>query len=105
MSSSNGTPPTGANDTSFASVHANGLDAAEKPRLTEEEKKQNHIASGTSQLDSPLLFPLRHVLIIVQSKNDGKPSAKALIGYASSCPGWMAWAGPRASCCSGRWSL
>ena len=40
MSSSNGTPPIDGNQ-------ANGLDAAEKPRLTEEEKKQNHIASGT----------------------------------------------------------
>lgn len=45
MSSSNGTPPVDPNqsDGAFAS---NGLDAGEKPRLTEEEKKQNHIASG-----------------------------------------------------------
>ncbi|OIW24120.1 helix-loop-helix DNA-binding domain-containing protein [Coniochaeta ligniaria NRRL 30616] len=44
MSSTNGTPPV---DTSRADsqFQANGLDAGEKPRLTEEEKKQNHIAS------------------------------------------------------------
>ena len=50
MSSSNGTPPTDANrsDIPFSALHANSLDAGEKPRLTEEEKKQNHIASGKS---------------------------------------------------------
>lgn len=47
MSSSNGTPPVDTNrgDSSFGGGQANGLDAGEKPRLTEEEKKQNHIAS------------------------------------------------------------
>jgi hypothetical protein len=54
MSSSNGTPPVDPNqsDGAFAS---NGLDAGEKPRLTEEEKKQNHIASGN--FPPFLLFP------------------------------------------------
>jgi hypothetical protein len=45
MSSSNGTPPVDANNQAY---NGNGLDAGDKPRLTEEEKKQNHIASGTS---------------------------------------------------------
>lgn len=48
MSSSNGTPPVDASraDSQFGGLQASGLDAGEKPRLTEEEKKQNHIASG-----------------------------------------------------------
>ncbi|KAB5549828.1 hypothetical protein GE09DRAFT_1127941 [Coniochaeta sp. 2T2.1] len=50
MSSATSTPPTGggggADNQPFGATAANGgLDAAEKPRLTEEEKKQNHIAS------------------------------------------------------------
>lgn len=108
MSSSNGTPPVDTNrgDSSFGGGQANGLDAGEKPRLTEEEKKQNHIASGK-------LAPFRLSLIktlasrcsrAAQNKNDGRPSAKASIAYVSWYLDSRGWVGPRASFCNGRWS-
>ena len=77
MSSSNGTPPVDASQ-------ANGLDAGEKPRLTEEEKKQNHIASGTVTLLSPPSNP--HVLThTMQNKNAGRRYEKASTACASWC--------------------
>ena len=40
----------------MSSPPADGAGADDKPRLTEEEKKQNHIASGTPQHFSTLYF-------------------------------------------------
>lgn len=62
MSSSNGTPPVDATAPDSAAFPSNGvLDAGEKPRLTEEEKKQNHIASGKHL--SPPPPPLQYLSV------------------------------------------
>lgn len=107
MSSSNGTPPVDTNrgDSSFGGGQANGLDAGEKPRLTEEEKKQNHIASGKLAVLPLMIQPLAsRCSRTAQNKSDGKPSAKDSIAYVSWYLDSRGWVGPKASFCNGRWS-
>lgn len=57
-----------------------GID--EKTRLTEEEKKQNHIASGIL-LSAPVMWPARAMLTIVQSRSVAKPFEMALTSCVS----------------------
>lgn len=56
--------------------------ADDKPRLTEEEKKQNHIASGTASPFGPLDHYSRRVtdVTVRQSRSAGRPSGRALTG-------------------------
>lgn len=63
---------------------ANGNNVDEKPRLSEHEKKANHIASGTSS-SSPHFLSGARLTSFRQNKNDVKLSEKALIALQYWC--------------------
>jgi hypothetical protein len=70
----------------------NGAGQDDKPRLTEEEKKQNHIASGmviSQQLHGACCMGSKSITtypVRVQSRNDARPLEKASIDLQSLFP-------------------